>query len=769
MSIKIIFFPLLILALARVEAQRCQYKIKGQILDKSTRAPLEYATAYLTEINLGASSDDKGYFQINGICSGKYHLQVSHIGCESERMYIEITGDTTVTIQLHHHTEILNEISIHSTHEQSSANVIQSINTDFIHRNADKNMADLLESLAGVSVIKNGGGISKPVIHGMYGNRITILNNGLVQAGQQWGNDHAPEIDPFISEQISVIKGAASLAYGGNGLGSVVQIQNNAIEEDPHLHGKINYIYNTNGHGNTLNAKLQRYQKSLTWKVTGTFKLSGDTKTPSYFLTNTGKQESNMGLQLNKTISDKWKLSIHASSFNTEIGILRGSHIGNVTDLDEALTRSTPFFTKENFSYRIEAPKQIVHHHLVKAENKWYKSEKVIYSFNYGSQWNSRKEYDVRRGDRSDKASLSLNQFSHFFEGTVHNEYSDEWHLKSGIQLNLVNNTNAPGTGILPLIPNYTSTKPSGYAIVEKITDRWRLETGIRMDYNFLHIAAINRNTSNSVERFKHQFINFNGALGGKYDLNTAIKLSYNLGYALRSPEVNELYSFGLHQGVSGIEEGNTGLNIEKSLKNVFTIDVNIDRRLLLQLIGYHHLINDYIYLQPEKELRLTIRGAFPVFTYDQTNAEINGLDFTGSVELSKHIKWRSQLSYLRGNDKIHQIGLVFMPANTIRNKLELQFNEGKKLKNSSLGIQVKHVFRQNNIIDDQDFLLPPPAYSLLNFDMATTYRMKRHELQFSISIDNVLNRKYRDYLNRLRYFADEVGRNASLRIGWIF
>lgn len=769
MSIKTIGLIWFTLFTVPLWAQPCEISIKGKILDESTQAPLEFATILLVENNLGASSDEMGNFLIKGICPGRYHLQISHIGCESLRLYLELARDTSFSILLHHHTEILNEISVHSTHEQSSANVIQSINTEYIQRNADKNMADLLESIAGVAVLKNGSGISKPVIHGMYGNRVTILNNGLVQAGQQWGNDHAPEIDPFISEQISVIKGAASLAYGGNGLGSIVQIQSSAIGEDPHLHGKMNYIYNTNGHGHTWNAKLQKYQNSFTWQVTGTIKSNGDIKSPAYYLTNTGKKEANIGLQLNTAFSDKWKLSIHASSFNTEIGILRGSHIGNTTDLNEALTRSVPFFTKDQFSYSIDVPKQIVHHHLLKIENKLYQSAKMIYSFNYGGQINNRNEYDIRRGDRSNVPSLSLNQIAQFIEGTMHKEYSKEWHLKSGVQLNMVNNVNAPGTGILPLIPNYTSIKPSAYAIIEKITDRWRLESGVRTDYNFLYVATINRNSTYTVDRYRHQFLNFNMALGVKYDLNKAIKLSYNAGYAYRSPEVNELYSAGLHQGVSGIEEGNRYLKIEKSVKNMLTIDVNIHQQVLLQVIGYHQLINDYIYLKPEKELRLTIRGAFPLFTYNQTNAVIHGMDFTGSVELSRHVKWLSQFSYLRGIDRLHQTGLVFMPANSIRNKIELHLNEGKKLTNTSFGIQYKNVFRQNNIAADQDFLLPPPAYALVNFEMATTLRVKRNELQFSVSVDNLLNIKYRDYLNRLRYFADEAGRNGSVRLGWVF
>ena len=112
---------------------------------------------------------------------------------------------------------------------------------------------------------------------------------------------------------------------------------------------------------------------------------------------------------------------------------------------------------------------------------------------------------------------------------------------------------------------------------------------------------------------------------------------------------------------------------------------------------------------------------------------------------------------------------LFFMTAKKITKKLKLKFNKDKNKKNTSMGIKFKNFFRKNNILVDQDFMLPPPGYSLLNFEMASTYRMKRNELQFSISMDNILNAAYRDYLNRLRDFADETGRNTSVRIWWIF
>ena len=116
----------------------------------------------------------------------------------------------------------------------------------------NKNLADVLATVSGVSVLKNGSGISKPIIHGLYGNRVTILNNGLVQAGQQWGNDHAPEIDPFVADHISVVKGAGSLQYGSSALGGVVMVDPYKISQDPHLHGKSTYVFQTNGLGHTL-------------------------------------------------------------------------------------------------------------------------------------------------------------------------------------------------------------------------------------------------------------------------------------------------------------------------------------------------------------------------------------------------------------------------------------------------------------------------------------------------------------------------------------
>src|SRR6201996_3633207 len=107
-------------------------------------------------------------------------------------------------------------------------------------------LGESLKSVAGVNSLQTGPSISKPVIHGVYSNRILILNNGVRQEGQNWGNDHAPEIDPFIATKITVIKGAASIRYGSDALGGVVLLDPKEMRKDPGVGGEVNLVGMTN-------------------------------------------------------------------------------------------------------------------------------------------------------------------------------------------------------------------------------------------------------------------------------------------------------------------------------------------------------------------------------------------------------------------------------------------------------------------------------------------------------------------------------------------
>jgi len=769
-----IFITFLILFPVLGFSQNCSLTISGTIKDLNTGLPLEAVNVYINSTSKGTTTDSRGFFLFSNICKGEYHITISHIGCESKQDFVHLTTDTVLNLTMEHSINTLDGVVITAKSIPKTTQNTKTISKQNITDNANENLSNMLESIIGVSTLKNGSGISKPVVHGLYGNRLTILNNGISQSGQQWGNDHSPEIDPLVANKIKVIKGTSALEYMGSNLGSVILVEPKKIEREPHLHGSANYFFETNGLGNGLNLQLQQYSPTIAWKINATLKKTGDRKTATYYLNNTGNQEANFALQLEKSFSKKFSTDLYFSTFNTELGVLRGSHIGNLTDLEEALVREIPFFTEDEFSYSIDAPKQRVHHHLLKIHSNYFIDDTQWLDFTIAGQLNNRKEFDVRRSGRSDIPALSLQQYSYFFEGKHQKIFENKLKLKSGFQFNITDNTNNPETGILPLIPDYLSYETGVYLLTSKKINKSFFEIGLRYDNVKQNVVAISRTIPREIVRYNNHFHNFSTSGGWIYSVSNDFSFSYNVGYATRNPAINELYSNGLHQGVSGIEEGNIALQTEKSLKTTLGFNANISDKFSFESLIYYQRINDFIYLNPQDEIRLTIRGAFPVFKYEQTNAEIYGIDISGKYQINKSLETKLDYSFIWANDLRNNLPLINFPSNNIRGSIVYEFSKsiavGKsQLENLTIELNNYYVFKQNNILEDQDFVLPPGGYNLLGVKIATDVQLKKTRLRLTTKVDNVLNVVYRDYLNRQRYFANDLGVNITFGVSLKF
>ncbi len=751
-----------------MNAQDCTLEIEGKVIDDASQAPLEFVNVFFQELSTGVVTDEQGSFSLTDICPGEYHVNISHIGCESQLLCIHIHGDTTLSIVLDHSAHALETIVIEGQTNDLANQASETVNRQVIEDNTNENLSALLETQTGVHLIKNGTSIAKPVVHGLYGNRLTILNNGVVQTGQQWGNDHGPEIDPYSADNIVVLKGASTIEYGGVSLGSAVLVEPKPIKEGEHLHGQANYAFESNGRGHTLNSRIEKYSPALAWRLNGTIKKYGDRHTPNYFLTNTGFEEANMSLQLEKSWRDKLFAKFYASTFNTELGVLRGSHIGNLTDLENALERDVPFFTEEEFSYTLEAPRQDVSHHLVKTQLKYFIDEDRVVDFVLAGQINNRKEFDIRRGDREDTPALSLLQTSLHADLKYTQHWHQDWTLKTGLQYQSIDNDNVPGTGILPLIPDYRSWRTGAFATINKATDAYKFHLGFRYDYELQIAKTISASLPREIITFENNFHTYAALLGFSTKLSDSQTLQFNTGWAQRSPAINELYSAGLHQGVSGIEEGDPNLEIERAFKNTLEYKWIPSTNFSISALVYHQNFKNYIFLNPQDDFRLTIRGAFPVFSYEQTDANIFGLDVSTQLTLSRSLLASIKYSYIRGQDTSNDIPLIFIPPNslntqlTYRVKQSMELNSSVRLEETEFELSSRWVSEQARLLPDQDFVDAPPSYFLLGFKASTNLLTSKQKFRLYVKADNLLDIVYRDYLNRQRYFADDLGRSIT-------
>lgn len=770
---KLLIYIAFLLFAYQVEAQNCNYVINGYVYDSGTDKPLEYVNVFVEELMIGTTTDSIGYFELKEICEGHLHISLSHIGCEAQNMHLDLAQDTTVKYYLDHTDHVLHEVSIVQNSSVTTTQSSESINKQYITDNASENLSDLIAKLPGVSSLSNGNGISKPVIHGLFGNRLTILNNGVVQAGQQWGNDHSPEIDPLIANNISVIKGVNAITYMNGQLGAIVLVEPGKINKDPHAHGRVQYFHESNGRSHGINVQLQKYAPQLAWRVNGTLKRSGDKHAPDYFLNNTGSRETNLAVQLERVHSDKLNSTIYLSTFNAELGVLRGSNIGSITDLEEAIGRDIPFFTEDDFSYGIDAPSQKVNHHLAKLNTKYFLNDNRWIDFSISTQINDRKEFDVRRSGRSEVPALSLLQYMSIIDVQYNHETEHNSIIKSGFQGNYIDNTNNPETGVLPLIPDYTSYNAGIYTTYSKSGDHYNLELGIRYDLVSQNVAAISNTRPRMILRFNDNYHNISSSVGYKVSILEHGTLALNTAYAVRNPAINERFSTGLHQGVGGIEEGDVNLGSEKSFKSTLSLSNDPESRWFAEGIVYHHHFNDYIYLQPES-FRLTVRGAFPVFQYEQTDARIFGIDLYTRFDITSQVNTSLSASYIDGQDLSQGETLINIPSNNVLAQISYATLKpikvlNRSLENIKISVENRYSFTKTGITEEQDFLAPPDGYNLLSIDLTGDIQLAKSRLRLSTSIDNLFNVRYRDYLNRQRYFSDDIGRNINLGLNLRF
>ena len=785
-------FALLLLLCCSMQSysQDCNNTLYGSLLDIHDGSVLTGATVIVAQTGVGVLTDLDGNFVISNLCSATYQLQISHPSCSTKAFSVLIKDDTQKTFKLEHHLESLNEIIVNGKKTNRATKSIYEnlVDQKTITTFSSGSLGDALNSISGVSSLNTGNTVVKPMINGLHSSRVLIINNGVQMQDQEWGAEHAPSIDINAVGTLKVIKGAGALQYGGNAIGGVVIASAPKVPLLDSLYGKTIFSGSSNGLGGTVSSSLTRSnQNGFYTAFQGSLKRYGDFNAPNYNLSNTGVFERNIAATIGFNRID-YGVEAYYSLFKNEIGILRASHIGGAEDQVQAIASPVPSIIND-FTYNIDAPRQDVTHHL--ARIKGFKNIENIglISLQYDYQQNNRLEFDVRRGSNKDKASVDLVLDTQTLTIDVASDISEKLTTKFGIVGSLQTNYANPETGVRRLIPDYDKYSIAGFASGNyDINQKWVLEAGFRFDYTHMNVFKFyrrsfwqdrgydNQFSDLVVEEIGNQllvnpkldFYNPSFTIGSKYSFGL-YKLFANYSLSSRAPNASEQFSEGLHHSASRIELGDLQFTSETAHKISLTLQ-KIGERVNFTITPFATKIDDFILIEPTS-IRQTIRGNFQVWEYRQTQAQMYGLDLDANLSLTDNVRFVHQFSLVKGYDKTSNEPLISMPAANTLNSLVYT---NPNFNNISIAIQSNYVFRQNEFpntnfevvlpdsIQTVDISTPPSGYHLLNLNITAAIRP---DMQVGLYVNNLLNTSYRNYLNRLRYYADDVGRNITLQL----
>ncbi|HEY0245802.1 MAG TPA: TonB-dependent receptor [Mucilaginibacter sp.] len=739
------------------------YTVNGTITDASAKTPLIAASVAEAGTSIGQLSDVKGQYSLK-LSGGEVHIRCAYIGYATVDTTFILTKNIHLNFSLNPLPNNLAQVNIQSAqieHKEIATQALAVLQGTELERTRGLSLGDALKSITGVTTFQTGPSIAKPIIHGLTSNRILIMNNGVRLEAQQWGSEHAPEIDPFIANKLEVIKGAAGIRYGSDAIAGVILVAPKELPTTPGtMDGEVNAVGMTNSRLGAFSGMLEgafgKKLAGLSYRIQGSYKRAGNTSTANYILGNTGLSENDFSAAV-QYYHKNYGLEVYYSDFNTKLGIMSGTEVGSISDLILRISEPAPF-PPASFSYFIDRPYQTVNHSTLKIKGFWNFDNDHKLEVQYANQVNTRQEFDLLSFSPSLAPALYLQIKT--ATGDINYEHK-EGDFSGSIGLSGMNQGNVRMYEYL--IPNFVDNDGGAYILEKYKHENWLLEAGIRYDYRSLVAYKFN-DTVAKIERVPTHYQSPSTTLGATYSITDNFKISGNYSSAFRAPTVNELYSNGVHQTLISYEVGDPNLQTEKA--NNFSVNLNYTSSwFLADVQAYYNHINNFIFLQPSGQYIRVQSGSLLEFNYTQANVFFRGIDLGFIIKPTDSLDINSKSSLIYGYNKSLNDYLIYTPPTRLQNGITYHFGNIGAFKNVSLGAENLYVAKQTKVPLNQDYAPPPGAYSLFNAHLGFKLLMGKTYADADLAVNNLTNVNYKDYLDRFRYFAAEPGRNIILRL----
>lgn len=604
-------------------------------------------------------------------------------------------------------------------------------------------ISELLSKQSGLNMLSTGTGISKPVIRGLYGNRILVLLNGLKFDNQQWQDEHGFGLTTMGISKIELIKGPFGVLYGTEAMGGVINIIEEKEATDEHMHATGGLTFNSNTLGGTINYGVKKSNHHSWYRILVGVENNGDYSDGNHTRVSNSRFDAYHLKGSYGYNRKKWKTNCNfSSSFN------RSGFIFN--DLDSFLIHDNRW--SRSFSNN---PAHYVNLNILSSENIIETSRSSRWQINFGLQSNSRRE-DEGGG------AISLNM--HLLTVQLIARYEKEINAKNKLIIshlnNLVTNTNY---GARKLIPDALLYEANFSAFLEsKLSETLILENGLGLGAKTIvsKLTTTINDPGREIQPFTKFSTYYNAFSGLTFFPNLNFNLKLNLSTGVRIANLAELSSNGLHEGIYIYEIGNPEMKNEQ----IFSISAFCNyhyHKFSLSFSPFLNIFDHYIYLAPTD---MDWFG-FPIYKYLQQEAYQYGTEAKLGYSISEYLNFEFSYSGMISKTKDGNY-TPFIPAQKWTPELESKFSS---IKNHPL-----HFFLNCNFYQVQTHIYPleknTPSYQLINTGLNTTFFHVKQEIKLSISINNILNTSYYDHLSRLKTFGLlNMGRNIIFSVKYLY
>ncbi len=792
MNLNQLFLIIAIFMFYSISAYCQSITLSGKVIDENN-STIEGVIITLNNGKYQTVTDNSGKFKFSSLSKGIYHIDAYLFGYTTLHLDLNLQeSQNNINLQMVPGVLTLNEIEIHADatikkQKETSLN-IEVANEDYIRNNLKVSLMKSLEDIPGVSTIDVGSGQSKPVIRGLSFNQVAVVENGIKHEGQQWGEDHGLEIDPYAVRNVQIIKGPSSILYGSDAIGGIVLIDNSNIPLNDGI--KSDLSLNTKSFNSSFGGSLHLSKRRKAFYFDGRISYNdfGDYKVPvdqvdiySYkadlkngFLRNTAGKDLGIHSQLG-FINNKQKSIFFLSYFQSDNAFFANAHgleprfVNN--QLHDKSTRD------------IQEPHQVTDHFKASFNSTIF-AKNGSWDIEMAYQKNLINEYSqyVNHGfmpatypvDLNFASNLERNFDKDIVSGNLKREMIFEnYKLNFGLNGEYQNNGVSGWSFILPQFQRWTG---GGFAYGKyNLNSTISLNGGLRYDigkldckeyrdwFKSIDSEGIASNLLRS-EQVSKIFNSISWA-GGIAQNSSHFSLKANIGKSFRMPIAKEVASNGVNYHHFSYEKGNSELKPEIS----YQIDLGLEwnyKYWALKISPFANYFSNYIYLNPTSDYNFLYGAGNQIYEYTQAKVMRFGGEIHGHYIFLKHLTLDIIGEYVYSQQMSGPkkgFGLPFAPPANIISKLNYDLDKYEFFKKSEITLSHKYTFAQNNIVPPEE---KTPGSSVWDFSLQTEIKILKRNWQFQLQLNNVLNTKYFNHTNYYRIIGvPEPGRNLTISV----